>query len=317
MSAVPNELWQRRCSVLLLDSTDEALEMSDLHVTFEVKQEDVGTPDNARIRIENLSRDMESMVQEQYQRVVIQAGYWGAPYGVIFSGSIRQFRKGRTDAKTTYMDILASDGDLAYNYAFLRQPIAANSTPKQRVDVIVKAMTDKGVKHGEINIPNTGGILPRGKVLFGLARAALRQITADRGASWNMLHGRLNITPLDGYLPGEAVVLSSKTGLIGRAEQTEGGVMARCLINPQLRVGGLVRIDNASINVTEQAPEFAIPAGQLAYDRYTGVQMLADIAADGLYRIYVAEFSGDTRGRDWYCDLTLLAVDPISKKVKL
>src|SRR4051812_2471817 len=328
MSAVPNEMWQRRCSVLLLPpentvnnpsafvaNPDQPLELSELHVTFDVKQEDVGVPDNARIRVENLSRDIESKVQGNYQRVVLQAGYWGAPYGVIFTGSIKQFRKGRTDPKTTYLDILAADGDIAYNYAMLSTTLAASSTPEQRVNAAIKAMTDNGVKPGDINIPNTGGILPRGKVLFGLARSALRQITADRGASWNMLKGRLNVTPLDGYLPGEAVELSSKTGLIGRAEQTEGGVLARCLINPQIRVGGLVRLNNASINVTNQAPQFAVPAGQLPYDRYAGVQMFADIAADGLYRVYVAEYAGDTRGQNWYCDLTLLAVDPVSGKV--
>lgn len=314
MSAVP-EMWQRRCSLLLLDSSDQALELSDLHVQFEVKQEDIGSPDNARIRVENLSRDMESRVQKEYQRVVLQAGYWGSPYGVIFTGTIKQFRKGRADAKTTYLEILAADGDITYNYALLNESLAAGSTPKQRVDAIVKKMVEKDTKAGNIDMPNTGGILPRGKVLFGLGRVLLRQITNDRGASWNMLKGRLNITPLDGYLPGEAVVLSAATGLIGRAEQTEQGVMARCLINPQIRVGGLIQIDNKSINTTAAAPGEVIPGGQLPFDRYGPPQMFADVAADGLYRVYVAEFSGDTRGQEWYCDLIALAVNPVSNKV--
>lgn len=315
MSAVPGEMWQRRCSLLLTDGSDEALELADLHVQFEVKQEDIGSPDNARIRVENLSRDMESRVQKEYQRVVLQAGYWGSPYGVIFTGTIKQFRKGRADAKTTYLEILAADGDTAYNYAVLNETLAAGSTPKQRADAIVKKMAEKDTKPGTVNMPNTGGILPRGKVLFGLGRVLLRQTTNDRGASWNMLRGKLNITPLDGYLPGEAVVLSAATGLIGRAEQTEQGVVARCLINPQIRVGGLIKIDNKSINATEAAPGEAISAGQMPFDRYGPPQMLADVAADGLYRVYVAEFSGDTRGQEWYCDLIALAVNPVSSKV--
>lgn len=312
----PNELWLRRCSVLLLDDSDEAWEVSDLHVSFEVLAEDVQTPNNCRVRIENLSRDMESQIQSQFSRLVVQAGYWDAPFGVIFDGTIKQFRKGRSDAKTTYLEILAADGDLAYNYATINTTLAASATsPEQRVDAVVKALGDKGIQPGDVRIPNTGGILPRGKVLFGLARAAMRQVTQDRGATWNIVNGRVNVTPLEGYLQNEAVELTSKTGLIGRAEQTEGGVMARCLINPRIMVGGLVSLNNASINVTEQAPQFALPVGQLPYDRYVGVQMLADVASDGLYRVYVAEYKGDTRGRDWYCDLTLLAVDPVSGKV--
>lgn len=316
MSAVPGEMWMRRCSLLLLDGGDEALELSDLHVQFDIKQEDIGSPDNARIRVENLSRDMESQVQKRYQRVVLQAGYWGAPYGVLFTGTIKQFRKGRADAKTTYLEILAADGDIAYNYALLSETLAAGSTPKQRADAIVKKMSEKDTKPGNIDMPNTGGITPRGKVLFGLGRVLLRQITNDRGASWNMLRGKLNITPLDGYLPGEAVVLSATTGLIGRAEQTEQGVLARCLINPQIRVGGLVMIDNKSINTIEAAPGEVIAGGQMPFDRYGPPQRFADIAADGLYRVYVAEFSGDTRGHEWYCDLIALAVNPVSSKVK-
>lgn len=317
MSSAPNDLWQRRCSVLLLDQSDEAWEVSDLHVMFEVRAEDVQTPNNCMVRIENLSRDMESQIQAQYSRIVLQAGYWGAPYGVIFEGSIKQFRKGRHDAKTTYLEILGADGDMAYNFATVNDTLAASSTSQQhRVDTVVQALAKKGIKPGDVKIPGTGGILPRGKVLFGLARAAMRQITQDSKTTWNIHNGRLNVTPLDGYLPNEAVELTSKTGLIGRAEQSEDGVQARCLINPRIMVGGLVQINNASINVTEQAPQFALPAGQLPYDRYAGVQMFADVAADGLYRVYVAEYRGDTRGNDWYCDLTLLAVDPMSGKVK-
>jgi hypothetical protein len=330
MSEGNNQLWQRRCSLMLFPAPPKAinnpsafqagapepLELSDMHVTFEVRAEDVQTPNNARIRVENMAHDTVSQIQAQYSRVVLQAGYFNAPFGVIFDGTIKQFAKGRSDAKTTYLDILAADGDLAYNYATVSTTLAAGSTPSQRMGMVVDALAAKGVKPGDVKIPNAGGILPRGKVLFGLARASMRQITQDQGATWTIVNGRLNVTPLDGYLQSEAVLLNAKTGLIGRAEQTEDGVRARCLINPRIRVGGLVQIDNASINVTEQAPEFALPVGQLPYDRYVGVQMFADVSADGLYRVYVIEYKGDTRGSEWYADLTLLAVDPVSGKVR-
>lgn len=316
MSAVPNEQWQRRCSLLLLDGSDEALELSDLHVTFNVKQEDEESPNNASIRVENLSNDVMQLVQQEYSRVVLQAGYWSAAFGVIFDGQIKQFRKGRADAKTTYLDILAADGDLAYNFSVVNRTLAAGSTPQQRVRAIVDAMAPNGLKPGEVDIPDAGGILPRGKVLFGLAKSALRQAVRDRGCTWNISGGRVNVTPLDGYIAGEAVVLTAATGLIGRAEQTENGVQARCLINPRIQVGALVKIDNASINQTVAAPEFRLPVGQLPFDRYAGVQMFADVSADGLYRVYVAECVGDTRGQDWYMDLILLAVDPVSGKVR-
>ena len=53
----------------------------------------------------------------------------------------------------------------------------------------------------------------------------------------------------------------------------------------------------------------------MAYNQYTGVQNLAQVSTDGLYRVFVAEHSGDTRGSEWYTDLTCLAVNPQTQQV--
>jgi hypothetical protein len=36
--------------------------------------------------------------------------------------------------------------------------------------------------------------------------------------------------------------------MIGTPEQTEGGIMIRCYLNPLIRIGQLVQINNADIN---------------------------------------------------------------------
>jgi hypothetical protein len=165
-------------------------------------------------------------------------------------------------------------------------------------------------------VPGTGGVLPRGKVLFGLARVAIRDEAENLSSTWNISNGEVNVVPLVGYLPGEAVVLTSKTGLIGRPEQTQEGLRARCLINPRIRLGGLVRIDNASINQTLQQKDHEIPGAQAPYNKYAGIEQYATITSDGLYRVYVAEHHGDSRGQAWWTDLILLAVDPVTLEVK-
>lgn len=343
-----NEMWRRRCSLMMMTEAvattgnnpsayvaaqkDTALDLSELHVTFHVRQGDLPSPDNARIRVENLSEGMVNtlIARDTYSRVILQAGYWGASFGVIFDGTVKQFGIGRTDPKTSYLDIFAADGFLAYNYAMVNRTLAAGETaPANRVNALVAAMSEKGVKAGDLTmIPNMGGvILKRGKTLHGLARAGMRQVSQDLGATWNIVDGQVYMTPVRVPGPGTAVVLSAKTGLIGRAEQTEDGITAKCLINPRIRVGTIVQIDNASVNRTEQAYTNSLsslsgagvprgaPRAQIPYDRYVGVQHFADVAADGLYRVLVAEYTGDTRGHDWYCDLTMVAVNPVSGTV--
>lgn len=101
----------------------------------------------------------------------------------------------------------------------------------------------------------------------------------------------MQFVPACGYLPGEAVVLTATTGLIGRPEQTPEGIKARCLINPRLRIGGRIKLDNASIQTARKDLKIG------AWDK------AAPTDRDGFYRIIKAEFTSDTHGNDWYADL--------------
>lgn len=317
-----DQQWGRTSSLFVANSTDEAIDLSDLHFQFQVKNADQESPNTATIRVFNLSPDtvrrITGRTPVEFTRVILQAGYQGTSTGVIFDGTIKQFRKGRLNAVDTFLDILAAAGDIEYNFGVCNKTLAAGSTPDQRIAAIAGQMGLGVVNSG----PYTGGILPRGKVLWGMGRALMRCEAATRGATWSIQDGKAQVTPLDGYLPGEAVVLSAASGLIGIPEQTEQGVRARCLLNPKLRIGGLVQIDNESITKISQAdlrasgfPVSGLPVGQVPFDRYAGLQLPADIAADGIYRLYVAEFTGDTRGVEWYADIIGLAVDPSSSKV--
>lgn len=291
------------------------MDLSGFHIKFETVQQDEESPNNCTIRVYNLSDATVSAVREEFGEVVLQAGY-GTNFGVIFQGTIKQFRVGRVDNKTTYLDLLCADGDMAYNWAIVKKTLAAGSSFADRVAAATEAMTPYGVSAGQLIYPNTGGILPRGRVLFGYAKAAVRAEVQTMGATWSIQNGKMNIVPLTGYLPGEAVILNSGTGLIGRAEQTQDGIKARCLLNPRIVIGGLVKIDNKSINQTIAAKDQAIPGGQLPFNQWAGIQTFANTTADGLYRVYVAEHKGDTRGQEWYTDIICLTVDPVTGQCK-
>lgn len=306
-------LFNRRCK-LLVTAKGRVLDLSDFRIKFKVEAQDEEHPNNAAIRVYNLSPQTIAEIRKNFVGVVLQAGY-GDAFGVIFDGTIKQYRIGRENATDTYCDILAADGDLGYNWGTVNTTLAAGSTPVDRIKAVASGMAQYDVKPPDsadlASVPNAGGILPRGKVLFGMARTMMRDETATQRMTWGIYNGRLQIAPLDSYQPGTAVVLTGETGLIGRPEQTSDGIKARCLINPRIVLGGLVKIDNKTINQTvAQSPT---AAGLVPYNQYAGVQMLADIASDGIYRVYVAEYEGDTFGQPFYCDLTLLAVDPVSK----
>ena len=315
MTTTSKPSWLRAGSLFVVNDS-QTLDLSQMRFTFKTQQSEVESPNNAVIRIYNLKDATTSRIKQEFTRVVLQAGYQNGPAGVLFSGEIRQFGSGRESAKDTYLDILAADGDTAYNYGFISQSFASGTPHSEMVDASISALGTYGVNKGQVNYEGTGGILPRGKVLFGLARAQLRGLSKQVGATWNISGGKVNITPLDGYLPGEAVVLNSATGLIGRVEQTIEGMRLTCLINPKISPGTLLQIDNKSINTTSaQHPLDGPSSPQIPFDSYKGLQRFASIAADGLYRCYVVEHEGDSRGQEWYSHVIGLAVNPVTKEV--
>lgn len=306
------QYWRRKASLLLVEG-QRALDLQEFRFTFETKQTDVQSPSNCAIRVYNLSAATVSQLRGEFSRVVLQAGYEGASYGVIFDGTIKQYGIGKEGATDTYLDVLAADGDLSHNFGYVNVTLAAGSSSQERVTTIVNQLKDKGARLGYVGLEQTGGVLPRGKVLFGMARAALNSEVRTAGATWSIAAGKVNVIPLDGYMPGEAVVLSSETGLIGRAQQTADGVEFTCLLNPRLQPGSLVRIDEASVNRVSNTA--ANPAG-IPYNQWAAPQFLANVTTDGLYRAVVVEHQGDTRGQNWYTKVVALAVSPSTGKVK-
>lgn len=310
-----NDQFIRKIGLILFSTEGNARDFSNFRITFNVQNADVESPNNAAIRIYGLSRKTinELITGCEYQSVSLNAGYNNGNYGIIFSGDIKQFRYGKEDAVTMYMDILAADGDVAYNQAFLNESIAAGQggSLANSINGIAKSM-NLDVNYGIIKATNFEVPSIRGKVRMGMARSYMRNAVRSSNAGWSIQNGKLQITDNSAYMPGEVVILNSATGMVGIPEQTDEGIRVTCLLNSRLSIGGLVQIDNSSVNklvFTRQS------SGPFPYDKYKGLQPLAPLSDDGLYRVFVVEHEGDTRGNNWYSHIICLAMDPVNKTV--
>ncbi|SPP31640.1 hypothetical protein ARAF_0782 [Arsenophonus endosymbiont of Aleurodicus floccissimus] len=111
-------------------------------------------------------------------------------------------------------------------------------------------------------------------------------------------------------------MLNSATGLIGLPQQTiEAGVNVRCLINPNIQVNGLIRLDHALIYRT-MLPNSDIALGiQQITETNDGslrqtqgtVSQLASLSMDGDYIVKNITYTGDTHGKPWYMDPVCIA----------
>lgn len=278
------------------------LDLSLLRIKFQVKRASSMSPNMADIRIFNMNPETASRIgvgthAGKFNKILLEAGYDGN-YGVIFQGNVMQVLQGRESATDTFVDLVAADGDRAYNFAVVNQTLMSGSTQADQVSTAVAAMTPKGVTSGHMgDFPPEK--LPRAKVMYGPAKKYLRTVAKTTNKSWSVQDGKVTYVGNRTYLPGEVIKLTSATGMIGTPQQTTEGVNVKCLINPFIKVGGRVQIDNKSIQHFKI--NFAVP-GSVA-------NTPAALTADGTYYAYVVEHSGDTRGLDWYTSIVGIALN--------
>lgn len=300
---VKGQQFGRAFSLVVFGTDLNGLDLSEMRCKFSVKRSNTMTPNVADIRVYNLDLQTALRIRDNFKRVILQAGYQ-SNYGVIFQGNIKQVILGRESATDTFIDIVAGDGDRAYNFAIVNQTLAAGATAQDQVNAAGTAMAPKGVGTGHVGtLPTTQ--LPRGKVMYGNARNYLRSVAQSTSNNWSIQDEKITFVPLKSYLPGERVVLTSKTGMIGTPQQTNEGVNVKCLLNPMIKIGGRIQIDNKSIE--QFKINLSVPNSP--------ANIPAPVTADGTYFVLVAEHTGDTRGVEWYTSLICLNIDVTSNPI--
>jgi hypothetical protein len=148
-----------------------------------------------------------------------------------------------------------------------------------------------------------GGVRPR--VFYGSTRDELRDLCEEYQCTWSIQNGRLTIIPLNAAIGGEVALLAPQTGIVGVPEQSsDGGVNVRVLLNPVIRIGQIVQLIDTNINQVRYGLDVNSESNNPTLAKST-----LKLNAQGYYYVMKVDLSGDTRGNEWYSDLTCLAVD--------
>lgn len=330
--------WMRHFELQLVDESGQGIELSDFKVTFTIDWFNISSASRVgTFKIYNLSADTNNRITgKEFAKVRLIAGYDGiAPevaasdvgkvrevntadvgqsdgrnYGLIFSGDIRYSVTGKDNPVDSYVLIQASDTDMAFSTSITSQTLAPGYTTEDMFRLLMKDFEAKGATVGRTPVfPPT--VFPRGRTLFGMTRHLMDNVAGQCGATWQFVDGQLNMLTEGEYMH-EAIVLNSATGLIGMPQQTIGnGVNVRALINPNIRVNGLIQLDQASVYRTALSNNDIAMAGGRITDQNTGGNITlsgttaqpASIATDGVYVVKGIMYTGDTRGQAWYMDM--------------
>jgi hypothetical protein len=295
--------WIRYCKVTM--GGGAAIDFSELRLRFEIRQATTQAPGHANVTVTNPKKATANSIKE-YDHLTIDAGYRDG-HATLFEGEIVQKRYGRENPTDTYLHVLAKEGSKAYSYAIVNKTLAKGHTFRDQVDACLEALKPFGITAGYI--ADLGSMkMPRGRALFGMVREQLRAVCQSTGTWWRITGNKLEIFKPEEGRPGNVVVLNSRTGLIGMPVQTFNGIEAKCLLNPNIKPGSMVQIDEASIQRQTISPNYSAGAQNA---------LIPSIDADGVYEVYEVIHHGDTRGTDWYTDITAIAKGPTVIPAKL
>ena len=289
--------WIRNISLTIGDGAEE-MDVSALRIRFNVRQADLQTPNWAEIIITNPSAATIDKIKKEYTKVTLEAGY-EENAGIIFKGEILQKRSGRENPTDTFLTILATDGGQAHNYATVNKTLAAGHTFRDQVDACLEPLKALGVTIGYIADLGSAK-MPRGRVLFGMCRDRLREIAQATNTSWSIQNGQFQMVKNNSYRPGDAIVVNSRTGMVGMPVQTLDGIEVRTLLNPMIQPGRRIKIDQASVQEAALSP---------GYTAAVQNSMIPSTATDGIYKVLVVGHSGDTRGNPYYTDIVCIRAD--------
>lgn len=306
LQAPNGSLWIRKYRILVSDAQDnEALNISNLHCTFEVHKKRGRGGMYAICRIYNLTANTEDKLVMEGDRLIIEAGYQAyateeatgengekstittdLQYGKIFDGKI--IWPSRTqESNTDYvLTLMAIDGDEPLNLNFISKTVNRGLNSRKIIETV---SNDSEVKT-PVNSLSDGlseQRLPRAKTFFGAPYRYISDVCRGNAASFYIEDGVLNVVRLQDVNKDEAIVVTPKTGLIGTPQQMQFGVSFRLLLNPRIHLYSMIKIKGVQVNEASVTPG----------------QQQAPLDDDWVYQVMELTHIGDTRGNQWYTEI--------------
>lgn len=247
-----------------------------LSVSFKVESSLSSSPNTAEVEIRNLSETTRAKVSEKGLLTSIEAGYSGKS-SEIFLGKLEAGKSVRdgVDWITTFQ---SSDGGQELRSKRINisyKKITLGGALEKVAGALGVGLGNVAEKIAAGNVRGALDQFSNGAVLSGPVKKELDRLTSTLGVKWSIQNGQLQLLGDDDAIePGDAVVISSSTGMIGGPESGEKGIVeVRSLLIPQLTPGRVVSLESEQIT--------------------------------GFYRVEKVTYLGQTRGNDWYADLEL------------
>lgn len=251
---------------------------------FRIEKTSTAEGNKATIKLYNISSESRNLLEAKENIVFLRVGY-GDNLATIFIGDILR-REITRDGPDIVYSLECGDTEKQLKNAIVRLNFGNNVTSTILLNEAIKQL---GVSIGYIK-DFKEVVYPKNFSFLGRAGDLINELTQKQGLLWSIQDGEIRIFPPNKGDQSEAVLIGSDSGLIGFPTKTIDGLKFRSLINPELRVGGLVQVNSKLFqgdfgeNKVQLASASLVESGDITVIR----------------RI---EYIGDTRGGDWFADV--------------
>lgn len=252
------------------------LEVSALDIKFQVTKSTKPQPNTCEVQIWNLSAEHRAqLATPKALPMRLEAGYKEG-MAIIYLGEVRSLVS-MVEGSDIITKFSTGDSEKEMQNARLNVPIGAGAGPDQVMQLLVQGL---GVSPGNVQqavakLRARGSAEVYGKrgVISNHVAQELTDLCRSAGLEWSVQDGKMQILDLNKPLDGQAFVLSADTGLVGSPTvDMKGIVEATCFLMPLLNPGRMVMFDAVNLK--------------------------------GGYKVIHVEYTGDSKGNDWYAKIT-------------
>lgn len=261
-----SDFWIRQSEVI---AGGKSFKSDDLDIDFDVPFDNNDEPDVAKIILYNPSENSINAILKG-QNLILNAGYKG-DVGTIFMGTIQE-HKTFWQGVDKVTEFTAGDGSEQWLKKYISTSYGANVTAA----AILSDLTGKfGLELGQLKLVNNI-TYPKGRVIAGMLKDALKDITAECGSQLTITKGKIVIKPFN---EGKAIgfLLTSDTGLLGSPEPFSreendkiiNGFKVQMLLNHRITVNSIIQIQSKTANGS-----FRVQSGKHTGEFITEVEVL-------------------------------------------
>lgn len=246
-------VWEPKPTEFFADpNATNAVEIEQLHVTFNIVRTSQREPDTCEFTITNGNETTRGLFAKKPACARLEAGYDGDLRTLFIGDLIYASSKLEGTDWTTKAQL--GDGMRAFANARIAQTFEAGVTVLQALETIATKLGFTLPANVERD-PALRAQFASGLSLAGAAQEQLQRMLAPYGYAWSVQHGQLVILKSDEASPGNAIVVNAESGLIGSPEtgapskdQKIPITTFRTLLNEQLLPGRLVELTARGFN---------------------------------------------------------------------